>query len=110
SVFMNKNTEQLLEQNKVIAETVEGIRTMMELLKESLKAVGQADSIRSQQSGVIRETVTINEDIAQRIVSENTEFGNIAEMVQSNAEDITALLNQVESINAMITELEKLLE
>lgn len=110
SVFMNQNTEQLLEQNKVIADTVEGIRTMMELLKKSLKAVGQADSIRSEQSGVIRETVTINEDIAQSIVSENTEFGNIAEMVQSNAQDITALLNQVENINAMITELEKLLE
>lgn len=110
SVFMNQNAEQLLEQNKVIAETVEGIRTMMELLKKSLKAVGQADSIRGEQSGVIRETVAINEDIAQSIVSENTEFGNIAEMVQSNAQDITALLNQVESINAMITELEKLLE
>lgn len=110
SEFMNKNTKQLLEQNKVIADTVEGVRTMMELLKKSLKAVGQADGIRSEQNKVIRETVAINEDIAQRIVSENTEFSNIAEMVQSNAQDITALLNQVESINAMITELEKLLE
>lgn len=110
SEFMNKNTKQLLEQNKVIADTVEGVRTMMELLKKSLKAVGQADGIRSEQNKVIRQTVAINEDIAQSIVSENTEFSNIAEMVQSNAQDITALLNQVESINAMITELEKLLE
>ena len=106
---MNENTEQLLKQNKVIVDTVEGIRTMMELLKKSLEAVGQADRIRSEQNEVIRETVTINEDIAQSIENENTEFGNIAEMVQSNAQDILALSTQVENINTMITELEKLL-
>lgn len=109
SEFMNENTEQLLKQNKVIVDTVEGIRTMMELLKKSLEAVGQADSIRNEQNEVIRETVAINEDIAQSIESENTEFGNIAEMVQSNAQDIVTLSNQVENINNMITELEKLL-
>lgn len=109
SSFMNENTEQLLKQNKVIVDTVEGIRTMMELLKKSLEAVGQADRIRSEQNEVIRETVTINEDIAQSIENENTEFGNIAEMVQSNAQDILALSTQVENINTMITELEKLL-
>lgn len=110
SEFMNKNTVQLLNQNKVIVDTVEGIRTMMELLKKSLEAVGQADSIRNEQNDVIRETVAIQENIAQSIVSENTEFGNITEMVQGNAQDIAALLNQVENINIMITELEKLLE
>lgn len=109
SEFMNENTEQLLKQNNVIVDTVEGIRTMMELLKKSLEAVGQADSIRNEQNEVIRETVAINEDIAQSIESENTEFGNIAEMVQSNAQDIVTLSNQVENINNMITELEKLL-
>lgn len=109
SEFMNENTEQLLSQNKVIVDTVEGIRTMMELLKKSLEAIEQADRIRNEQNEVIRETVTINEDIAGSIENENTEFGNIAEMVQSNAQDIVALSNQVENINQMITELEKLL-
>lgn len=109
SEFMNENTEQLLNQNKVIVDTVEGIRTMMELLKKSLEAIGQADSIRNEQSEVIRETVAINEDIAGSIESQNTEFGNIAEMVQSNAQNIVELSTQVENINHMITELEKLL-
>ena len=110
SQFMNENTEQLMLQNKVIIDTVEGIRTMMELLKKSLEAIGQADGIRSQQSNVIRETVAINEDIAGSIESENTEFGNIADMVQSNAQDIVTLSNQVENINHMISELENLLK
>ena len=59
---------------------------------------------------VIKETVEINEDIAKSIAKENSEFSNIAGMVQNNAEDIVALSNQVDSINDMITELEKILE
>ena len=109
SSFMNENTEQLLMQNKVIVETVSGIRKMMELLKKSLEAIGQADQIRNEQNKVIKDTIVINEDIAQSIVNENVEFGNITEMMQGNAQDIVSLSNQVENINTMITELEQLL-
>ena len=83
---------------------------MMELLKQSVEAIDQADSIRYTQSKVIKETVEINEDIAKSIAKENSEFSNIAGMVQNNAEDIVALSDQVDSINDMITELEKILE
>lgn len=62
------------------------------------------------QSKVIKETVAINEDIATNISEENAEFGNIAGMVQNNAEDVTVLSNQVDKINNMIVELQKILE
>ena len=110
SEFMNENAEQLLSQNKVIVDTVKGIRMMIELLKKSVDAIKQADSICYTQSKVIEETVAINEDIAKSITRENSEFSNIAGMVQNNAEDVVVLSNQVDSINNMITELEKLLE
>lgn len=110
SEFMNQNAEQLLKQNKEIAETVGGIRKMMDLLKKSVEAIQQADTIRAMQSKVIQETVEINEDIAERIHLENEEFSNIASMVQSNSEEILVLSEQVESINSMIKELEALLE
>lgn len=110
SEFMNENAEQLLKQNKVIVDTVKGIRTMMELLKKSVEAIKQADGICYTQSKVIKETVEINEDIAKSITKENSEFSNIAGMVQNNAEDIVVLSNQVDNINDMITELEKILE
>ena len=110
SEFMNENAEQLLSQNKVIVDTVKGIRMMIELLKKSVDAIKQADSICYTQSKVIEETVAINEDIAKSITRENSEFSNIAGMVQNNAEDVVVLSNQVDSINDMITELEKLLE
>ncbi len=110
SEFMNANAEQLLMQNKVIVDTVKGIRTMMELLKKSVEAINQADNICYTQNKVIKETVAINEDIAKSIIKENSEFSNIAGMVQNNAEDIVVLSHQVDNINDMITELEKLLE
>lgn len=110
SKFMNENAEQLLKQNEVIVNTVKGIRMMIELLKKSVEAINQADHICYTQSKVIRETVAINEDIATSITEENSEFGNIAGMVQNNVENITVLSNQVDNINDMITELEKILE
>ncbi len=110
SRFMNENVEQLMNQNKVIVETVEGIRKMLNLLKKSVEAIEQADQIRDDQSKVIQETVDINEDIANRIHSENEEFSNIASMVQSNSKDVVVLSEQVDNINSMVNQLEELLE
>lgn len=110
SDFMNDNAEQLMQQNKVIVDTVKGIRMMMELLKKSVEAINQADNICNTQNKVIKETVAINEDIVKSIIKENSEFSNIAGMVQSNAEDVVILSNQVDNINNMIVELENLLE
>ena len=110
SRFMNENVEQLMNQNKVIVETVEGSRKMGNLLKKSVEAIEQADQIRDDQSKVIQETVDINEDIANRIHSENEEFSNIASMVQSNSKDVVVLSEQVDNINSMVNQLEELLE
>lgn len=109
SKFMNENAKQLLEQNHVIVETVDGIRNMMQLLKESVEANKQADKIREMQNQIIQETVVINEDIANRIHHENKEFANIASMVQSNTDEIIVLSEQVDSINSMIKDLEGLM-
>ena len=62
------------------------------------------------QSRIVQGTVEINEDIAERIHTENEEFSNIAGMVQNNSQEIMELSAQVETINSMVEELEKLLE
>ncbi len=110
SKFISQNAKQLLEQNKVIAETVQTVRTMMDLLKKSLNATEQMDSIRGIQNDVIHGTVTINEDIAQRIQAENEGFTNITSMVQNSSEEIVVLSKQIENINSMVGQLEELLE
>lgn len=110
SRFMDENAEQLKKQNAVIVETVEGIRRMIERLKESVTAVEEAGEMQVAQNQVIGETVSINEDITSGIQTENQEFGNIANMVQSNTEEIVTITNQVDTIDKMVNELEKLLE
>lgn len=109
SEFMNTNAEQLMHQNKVIVETVEGIRMMMDLLRKSVNAIEQTEVIQEKQSEVIQETVKINEDVAGGIQNENEEFTNIANMVQSSTEEIMSISQQVDTINTMVKELEALL-
>lgn len=110
SEYMSQNAEQLLNQNKVILETVGGVRTMMDLLKKSVEAIESAEKIRNVQNRVIQGTVEITEDIVTGIHSENEEFSNIASMVQSNSKEIVALSEQVDMINSMVEELEELME
>ncbi len=110
SKFIGQNAKQLLDQNKVIAETVNAVRTMMDLLKKSVEAIEQVDEIRSTQNTVIQGTVAINEDIAQRIQVENDGFTNITSMVQNNSEEINILSRQVDNINSMVEQLEELLD
>ncbi len=109
SKYMNQNVEQLLKQNTVIVETVDGIRGMMGMLKNSVDAITQADKIREMQNQIIQETVAINEDIAERIQQENSDFSNITSMVQGNTAEIMNLSEQVDRINDMIKDLEEIL-
>lgn len=108
--FINDNSEQLISQNELILTTVKEIRSMMSLLKEAVIVIGEAETVQREQNAIIRETVEINEDIAERIIQENEEFSNIAHMVQSNVEEIEALSAQIDTINSMVTELEELME
>lgn len=110
SEFVGRNAEQMLNQNRVILDTVKGVRTMMDLLKQSVDLIEQAEEIRGIQANVILGTVAINEDIAERIHSENEEFSNIAGMVQSNNDEIRVLSDQVDNLNAIVEDLERLLE
>ena len=110
SKIVSQTAQQLLSQNKVIVETVKAVRNMMDLLKASVDAIEEVDTIRGTQNRVIQGTVDINEDIAKRIRTENEGFTNITAMVQSNSEEVLTLSKQVENINEMVEELEALLE
>ena len=107
--FMNDNSAQLIEQNKVMVDTVAGIRTMMDLLKKSTQAIKDTDLIQQKHRDIITQTVAINEDITRCIVDENSEFTDIANMVQGNTEEIMEMVKQVDILNGMITELENML-
>lgn len=108
--FMNENSEQLLEQNRVLNNTVTGIRNMIDLLKKSTQAIKDTDAIQKKHDNVIKQTITINEDIFSSISHENQEFNDIANMVQANTAEIMEMVHQVDVLNDMITELNGLLK
>ena len=62
------------------------------------------------QAGVIRNTVTINNDIAEDIRSEHEQFMSINAMVESNVNDITEMTNQTARINEIVDEINNLLK
>ncbi len=110
SKYMNQNTSQLMEQNKMLLDTIEGIRGMITFLKELTKAITLVYDLHKNQSNVVETTVSINESISYKIEEENKDFTNITEMVQSNTQEISDLMNQVDKLNEMIFELEELLK
>lgn len=109
SESMQMNAEQLSEQNKMLMETIESIRSMMKLLKTSMDAIAQADEVQKVQEEAINYTVSFNEVISKGIDEETEKFTNIAQLVQGNTKDIVELANQIDILNGMVQELEDIL-
>lgn len=107
--YMNQNAGQLMKQNEVIANTVRGIRNMIEMLKSSVEAVSEVDRLQKKQDGIINNTVTLNEGIAKGVDQQNEEFANITQLVQGNTEEINELVQQVDNLNQMVAEMEELI-
>jgi len=110
ATFMEQNAKQLENQNSVLQETVTGLQNMINLLKKSNVAIKKADELQNIQQKIINETVSVNDDLAERINQENEEFGVISKMVHNSTDDIMVLSSQVDKINEMIVELEELVD
>ncbi|WP_310601820.1 methyl-accepting chemotaxis protein [Anaerosporobacter sp.] len=107
AIHMQENTKQLSEQNQALTKTVSEIKNMLELLTQSITHINAVNDLQKQQDNIIEKTVLLNEEIAQGIDEENGEFTSINQMVQNNTEEIMVLMKQVDTINAMIEELEQ---
>lgn len=110
SQLMNGNTEQLIEQNRVLSKTVENIKDMIRLIRKSNTNISQVDLLQKSQDKTITDTVMFTERILNEVDKENREFENITQLVQSNAEDVNDLVSQIDILNAMVIELEELLK
>ena len=64
----------------------------------------------NKQSQVIRNTVSINQDIAESIKDENEKFVSINAMAESNASDVTQVAAQAGKLNEMVDEMARLLQ
>lgn len=108
--YMNENAEKMRNQNARMVETISGVRSMLEMLKKSVQTISEAGKIQNSQNEVIEKTISVSEDIAERIDEENKDFLNIDEMVQGNTQEVLGLSKQVDHINNMIQELEEVLK
>jgi methyl-accepting chemotaxis protein len=107
--YMAENAGLLTEQNRFLVTTVEGIRNMISLLKQSVETIHKVGAIQRKQNDLIERTVSDNEQIAESIQNENSQFRSIAGTVQDSTEEINALTAQVDALNNMINELDELM-
>lgn len=109
TAHVEENSQKLDRQNEYYNHVFQGMQDMTELLNVSVTAVNTMGDAHNQQADVIKQTVSINQDIAESIKSENEQFVSINAMVETNVNDISEMANQANHINGMVDEINNLL-
>ena len=109
TLHVQENSQKLEKQNEYYSNVFQGMRDMNELPHTSVDAVNTMGEAHNKQAEVIKNTVSINQDIAESIRNENEQFRSINVMVESNVNDITDMTVQANSINEMVEQINQLL-
>ncbi len=106
---VEENSEKLEKQNEYFSNVFQGMQDMTSLLNASVDAINTMGYAHTNQAEVIKNTVSINQHIAESIKNENIQFVSINSMVESNVNDITQMTDQITFINGMVDEMNNLL-
>lgn len=107
---IEENASELHTQNDYFSNVFDSICEMTELLNVSVDAIDKMGEAYSRQTGVIKKTISINQDIAECIREENSSFASINDMVERNASDTTEVSSQARAINNMVDQMSRLLK
>lgn len=107
---VNENSEKLSTQNQYFNHVFQSMQDMTELLNTSVNTVKTMGEAHKKQSGVIKQTISINRDITESIRKENEQFQSINAMAESNANDTTEVALQAGVINEMVDKMTELLK
>ena len=110
TVQVEENAVKLNTQNEYFANVFKAMQDMTALLNVSVDAIDTMGDAHSKQAEVIKKTVSINQDIAESIRSENEQFNSINDMAESNANDTTEVATQASAINEMVDKMTQLLK
>lgn len=110
TAHVEENAEKLNKQNEYYGHVFTGMQDMTHLLNESAEAINTMGEAHTKQAEVIRNTVLINNDIAESIHSEIEQFTAINSMVETNVNDISEMTMQTSTINGMVDEINTLLQ
>ena len=110
TAYVEENSKKLNQQKEYYNGIFSGIQKMTDLLNVSVNVINTMGEAHQKQAGVIWNTVTINNDIAENIRSEHEQFMSINAMVESNVNDISEMTTQTAHINEMVDEINNLLK
>ncbi len=107
---VDENSVKLGTQNEYFQNVFQSMQDMASLLNTSVETINTMGEAHGKQSEVIKKTISINQDIAESIRSENEQFNSINDMAESNANDTTEVATQAGVINEMVDKMTQLLE
>lgn len=110
TLHVEENAQKLEEQKGYFDNVFKGVQDMIEFLNTSVDAINTMGDAHNKQADVIRNTVSINKDIAENIRMENQQFETINSMVESSVNDATEMSGQIGLLNGMVDEINKLLK
>ena len=110
TVQIEENFAKLGMQNEYFENVFQSMQDMTELLNISVDAINTMGEAQSKQSEVVKNTVSINQDIDQSIKVENEQFAVINSMAERNANDTAKVATQARVINDMVGEMSQLLK
>lgn len=107
---VEENSSKMVTQNEYFANVFRSMKDMTELLNVSVSAIGTMGEVHGKQAEVIKSTVSINQEIAESIKSENEQFNSINSMAESNANDVANVAMQAKVINEMVDKMARILK
>ena len=106
---VNENSVKLNTQNEYFENVFQSMQDMTGLLNTSVETINTMGEAHGKQSEVIKKTISINQDIVEKIKNENEQFNSINAMAESNANDTTEVATQASVINEMVDKMTQLL-
>ncbi|MDE6319304.1 MAG: hypothetical protein K2M22_06305, partial [Lachnospiraceae bacterium] len=107
---VDENTAKLSKQSEYYENVFSCMQDMTALLNTSVESIRTMAEAQSRQSGVIKQTISINQDIAESIKNEHEQFTSINAMADTSANATAAVATQAGAINSMVEKMTQLLE
>lgn len=103
------SSEKIREQSKVLADTVESIWQMIELVKESFESIRSIEKLNATQEQLLVDNSDKNRQVLEKFSQQSEQFRQIAEMIVSNADNVSEINLKVEELNKTTIDLKDLI-
>lgn len=103
------SSEKIREQSEVLSETVQSVWQMIELVKESFASIRSIEELNAEQEKLLVENSDKNRAVLGKINYQSEQFRQIAEMIVSNADNVSEISQKVEMLNRTTQDLKKMI-